>query len=95
MTEDLHLTGLRYNIIAALFYVRIFLVYNAEVPYHDHRSPDTILPSGSTLVCVSLHLRLTFTAETLFVEISYSGCLPHLGGVRVFFFGFLDPLQCF
>ena len=27
MTEDLHLTGLRYNIIAALFYVRICLVY--------------------------------------------------------------------
>jgi hypothetical protein len=24
MTEDLHLTGLRYNIIAALFYVRVF-----------------------------------------------------------------------
>ena len=30
MTEDLHLTGLRYNIIAALFYVRLYLVYKLE-----------------------------------------------------------------
>jgi hypothetical protein len=94
MKEDLHLTGLRYNIVAALFYVRICLVYKAEVPYHGHRPPDTILPSGSTLVGVSLPRHLTFASETLFVEISYSGCLPHLGGVR-FYFGFLDPSQCF
>lgn len=38
MTEDLRLTGLRYNIITALFFVRIYLVYTAELIF-GHKIP--------------------------------------------------------
>jgi hypothetical protein len=47
MEEDLRLVGLRYNIAAAIFFVRTYCLnyYIADV-----RSPDTVLPSRGTLV---------------------------------------------
>ncbi len=80
MREDLHLTGLRYNIAAALFYVRgpgvstfradTFSTY-IQIPYCLVEVPSYI----SSLE------RLVFTSETLFAGTFYSGCLVHLGGV--------------
>ena len=68
----------------ALLRKKIYPVYEAQVHLP---SSDTILLSGSTLVCISLR-RLTLTSENLFAEISYSGCLAHLGGVRIPLFPF-------
>jgi hypothetical protein len=47
MEEDLNLVGLRYNVAAAIFFVRTCcpIYYIADV-----RSPDTVLPSRGTLV---------------------------------------------
>jgi len=63
MGDDLHLTGFRFNIAAAVFFVRIFYLVLRVSP-GAVQSPDTILPSRSAFVCFSLP-RLTFPTETI------------------------------
>ncbi len=62
MASDLHLTGFRFNIAAAMFFVRPFHVVVTEL--RRVRSLGTVCLGRGTFVCLTLS-RLTHPIETI------------------------------